>query len=363
MKAITKITKIIEIDENFIDENLIKIAAAVINNSGLVVFPTETVYGLGANALDPVAVGKIFAAKGRPSDNPLIVHVSNISMVEELIKHKELLKNESYIKLMDAFWPGPLTIIFEKSEGVCREATAGLDTVGIRMPGNKTALSLIEAAGTGIAAPSANISGRPSPTLPEHVIADMDGKADVILNAGKCRVGVESTVLDMTRKTPVILRPGGISRAEIEKVLGRPVLMAGPDPQNIPKAPGMKYRHYAPNGKIFIFQGEKDIVTDTINKRVESALASNIKPLVLASEQTFCYYKKECSIVWGNKDIPESFAQNLYAVLRYCDKAGAELIFVEALTGSGIVEAVMNRLIKASGNNIINVPPERYMCT
>ena len=339
-------------------------AAHIIKEGGTVVFPTETVYGLGACATEPEAIRKIFMAKGRPSDNPLIVHISNKKMVEELIKDKNILEEDSYRKLMERFWPGPITIIFQKNKILCDEATAGLDTVGIRMPQNPVALKLIELAGQAIAAPSANTSGKPSPTTAEHVIEDLDGKVDVIIDAGVCDVGVESTVLDMTCETPVILRPGGVNRESIEETLGMEVLMAKDIKDNIeslfiekfiPKAPGMKYKHYAPKGKLVVFFGDDESVAKKINEMAEISMVNNEKPIILATKQTICYYVDKNSIMWGDRERPETFAKNLYSVLRYCDVQGADVIFTEAVSNKGIGEAVMNRLLKAAGYMVVDL--------
>jgi len=358
------LTKILEIDENNIDFEKIQLAADVLKNGGLVVFPTETVYGLGAAAANQQAVKGIFQAKGRPSDNPLIVHVSNRKMIEELVKNPDVLNDDRVVKITDVFWPGPLTIIFEKSEAVCKEVCAGLDTVGIRMPENKVALALIEEAGIGIAAPSANTSGRPSPTRPEHVIEDMNGRVDIIISSGGCSVGVESTVLDMTSIPPTILRPGGVTRERLEQVLGERVQVSGEETKdlNIPKAPGMKYRHYAPKGQMTVFDRGENLSDEKFAARMHSlliqALQMNKKPILLISSQLSMHfsneYEKYIKII-GNLECKETFAEEIFAALRYCDECGAEVILTEGISRDGIGDAVMNRLIKASGRDCVIV--------
>lgn len=354
-------TKKICLDETKLDMELLQEAADILKQGGLVIFPTETVYGLGAAATNEDAVKHIFEAKGRPSDNPLIVHVANREMMQDLVADPALLKEQDIVALMDAFWPGPLTIIFPKSEKLCDAVTAGLGTVGIRMPDNQVAIELIRLAQVGVAAPSANTSGKPSPTRASHVIEDMDGRVDAILCASDCAVGVESTVLDMTTEPPVILRPGGVTKEQLETVLEREVRMAkdvkpADQADFVPRAPGMKYRHYAPKGTVTVFYGEEKSVAREIQARVAETTAQGKKAVVLATAQTADYYPAACTMVLGDKEHPETLAAALFHALRQCDAIEAELIFAEAISDTGIGAAVMNRLIKAAGHTLVSVP-------
>lgn len=361
-------TKIIKIHSNNINFEQLSIAARKLSEGGLVVFPTETVYGLGANCERPESVKAIFAAKGRPADNPLIVHVSSTKMAERYVKDPEVLKNKNVKALTNSFWPGPLTIIFHKSENVPNAVSAGLDTVGIRMPENVVARELIRLAGVGVAAPSANISGKPSPTQASHVIDDLMGKVDIIIDSGSCRVGLESTVLDMTGEKPVILRPGGVTKEQIEGVLDTEVLCASDLVSNnsnemnldkdegfVPRAPGMKYKHYAPNAEVFIFQGELSNVTKGINKHVQEAIEKGLTPGILATEQTLCYYKNVKVISLGDRGKPSEIGANLFKSLRDFDDMNVDVIFAEAVDGSGVGAAIMNRLTKAAAYKVILV--------
>ncbi len=333
-------TKIIQ---NFDALSVLNEAAQTLALGGLVAFPTETVYGLGANALDNEAVSRIFVAKGRPQDNPLIVHVSNFDMLNSVVSEVP----EEAKRLIDAFWPGPLTIILKKSERVSEKVTAGLDTVAVRMPAHPMALYLIEQAGVPVAAPSANLSGSPSTTRVEHVIHDLSGRVDYIIDGGPCAVGLESTVLDVTGKEPQILRPGGVSPEEIEKVLGKvsfdPALK---DATKTPKSPGMKYRHYAPKAELYL-------VTGNMKEKIENEMSS------LHNEGKkvgiFCmknYGIEADSVLFGGEDMNE-YAKNLFHSLRTLDEA-ADVIFAElpAETG-GIMPALINRMMKAAGGHVL----------
>lgn len=325
-------------------------AAEVLRNDGLVAFPTETVYGLGANALIPEAVAAIYRAKGRPSDNPLIVHVAGIEGCKELTPFW----SSTVEKLVKRFWPGPLTLILPKTERVPDITTGGLSTVAIRMPDNPIALELIKRSGCPIAAPSANLSGRPSPTRPEHVIEDLAGRIDVILKGGDCRVGIESTVLDMTGETPTILRPGILTPEEIEAVIGikvaiDPALLNRPcreasleETKDIPapKAPGMKYTHYAPNAEMLIIQGELSRVRKEIEIIKEENERNGRKVgVILFEEEAFI-----------------QAAHDFFARLRELDNYGVDLIIAGALSDrNSIGFAVMNRMLKSAGYKVIKV--------
>ncbi len=346
-------TKVYYLNEENIDKIIIDKAASIIRTGGTVVFPTETVYGLGANALSSEAVSRIFTAKGRPSDNPLIVHVSSLDMLIYLIG-EELSKTAQ--SLIDKFWPGPLTLIFKKSSRVPIEVTAGLETVAVRMPDNEAALRLIEASGLPIAAPSANLSGKPSPTMSEHVIADMSGRVDAILCGNQSRVGVESTVLDLSGDTPTILRPGGITYEDLTQIIGKVNIDPGLiDSDAVPKAPGMKYTHYAPKADMVIIKGEIEAVKNKIQQMVDINAQNNLLTGVLASEETKNSYKNCRVISLGRRSNTEEIASRIFAALREFDKTDVDIILAEAIEEKYIGMAVMNRMKKAAGFNIIEV--------
>ena len=344
-------TKIIEIDPKNIDRDKLRYATEILINGGTVAFPTETVYGLGANALDQEALNKIFQAKGRPSDNPLIVHISKkkdlYSLVREVPEGADL--------LMEKFWPGPLTLVFKKSQIVPDIVTAGLDTVAIRMPSHPIAKTLIEISGIPIAAPSANLSGKPSPTQAAHVIEDLSGKVDVIISGGSCSVGLESTVLDLTEDIPVILRPGGVTLEDLQEVLGNVRTDKGieGDTTAIPKSPGMKYTHYAPRAEVVIITGEiKDIVA-TINNLKKESEKNNLKVGIMATDETKDNYVDAVVLSMGSREKPESIAENIFAILRRFDEKGVDIILTEGIEAKDIGHAVMNRLMKAAGYHVI----------
>jgi len=324
------------------DENL-KDAGRVIANGGLVAFPTETVYGLGADAMNSEAVKAVYAAKGRPSDNPMIVHISRASDIGELTPRL----SADIVKLIENFWPGPLTLVVKKKPSVPDTTTGGLDTVAVRMPDSEIARKLIAESGCPIAAPSANISGRPSPTKAEHVVHDLDGKVDVILNGPDCRVGIESTVLDVTGDTPMILRPGIITAEDIEAVLEKPIkldptLTEGKptDADFKPKAPGMKYKHYAPKAQMTIFEGQRDKVKAEIERVKSMNEMIGVKVGVILFEE---------------KAFVEA-AHDLFADLREMDEKEVDLILAGALSDTdGVGFAVMNRMLKSAGYNIVRV--------
>lgn len=332
-------------------ENGVRSAARIIESGGLVAFPTETVYGLGANGLDGQAVARIFEAKGRPMDNPLILHIAKKSDVKRLWSR---VPPEAH-QLMDAFWPGPLTLVFIKNDCVPQEVTADLDTVGVRMPANKTALALIRAAQRPIAAPSANLSGRPSPTCAAHVLEDMDGRIDLILDGGPCAVGVESTVLSLVGQ-PAILRPGGVTREMLEAVIG-PVDIAKAVLQPLGEreaaaSPGMKYRHYAPEAEVIIAQGGPRQAAAKICRAYDEAITSNIRPVIFATIQTHSFYRDRNYVIIGDRNAPETLCANLFGALRE-HSAGADIILTEALPEDAMGLAYMNRLLRASGFHTI----------
>lgn len=346
-------TEVLKIDINNIDSQKIEYAAQVIKAGGLVAFPTETVYGLGANALDEKAVSNIFDAKGRPADNPLIVHIAEKSEVRRLVS--DIPANA--LPLMDKFWPGPLTMVMKKSGEIPSIVTAGMDTVAIRMPAHPIALALIRQSGLPIAAPSANTSGRPSPTEASHVIDDLSSKVDIIIDAGHAKVGLESTVLDVLSDPPVILRPGGVTPVQLEELLGKvdidPAVMAKADGDLKPRSPGMKYTHYSPKADVIIVEGKLEKVVRRINGLLTELEAKNIKAGVLATEQTRNLYNTAEIVCMGDRDKPETIAANLFRSLREFDGMGAQVILAEAVDNAGIGLAVMNRMSKAAGYNII----------
>lgn len=346
-------TKIYKLNEQNIDNQAIKEAVEVIRNNGTVVFPTETVYGLGANALSAEAAKAIFIAKGRPSDNPLIVHVNCIDMLLYVIGEP---LSENAKKLMEKFWPGPLTLIFKKSSAIPSEITAGLDTVGVRMPDNIIALELIKQSGLPIAAPSANISGKPSPTKGEHVIADLDGKVDAILCGSSSRIGLESTVLDLSGAVPTILRPGGITLEELQDVLGEVHIDKGlVDQTATPKAPGMKYTHYAPEAQMIIIKGQQREVVSKIQQLTAEQENQGKLVGILATEETKQNYQSGSVISMGSRSNLYSAAAAIFDALRQFDIQKVDIIYAEALSEENIGMAVMNRLKKAAGFNIIEV--------
>ena len=328
-------------------------AGEIIRAGGLVGFPTETVYGLGANALNGDAVRMIFEAKGRPGDNPLITHVATEAEIPPLIRGHIPAAARA---LMDAYWPGPMTLIFPKSDLIPPEVSAGLDTVGIRMPSHPAARALIQAAGVPIAAPSANRSGRPSPTTAKHVMDDMDGRIPLILDGGPCDVGVESTVIDVTGDVPRVLRPGGVTPEMIAKACGAVevdgAVMRPLREGEKPRSPGMKYRHYAPTGDLTIFEGEAEAVASAIRARYDEA-PDNAAILALPGHEAL--YGDRRVIPLGQADSASSVAAALFAVLRRLDDEGAEHIFSEAVDAEGVGLAVMNRLGRAAAFHIVTV--------
>lgn len=351
-------TKIVRVNKNNPEIELIDFAAKVIKEGGLVAFPTETVYGIGVNSFNEEAIKKIFIAKGRPQDNPLIVHIAELEQIYDLVKEVP----QKAKTLMKKFWPGPLTLIFKKSQKVPYVNTAGMDTVAIRMPSNTIAHLLIKRAEVPISAPSANVSGKPSPTDASHVIEDLYGKVDVIIDGGKCDVGVESTVLDLTEKVPVILRPGAVTLEMLREVIGNvevdPSLLKKPQEDLKPKSPGMKYKHYSPNAEVYIVTGDLEKVVKKIQELTEEQLKYGKKVGIMATVQTSTQYEKGEIIVVGDRNRPETIAKNLFEVLRQFDKKGVDVIFAESFEYDNIGLAIMNRLEKAAGYKEISAEGE-----
>ena len=338
------------------DEGVMEKAGDILKKGGLVAFPTETVYGLGGDALSPAASAKIYAAKGRPSDNPLIVHIADQGALELLAREVP----ETAKRLADHFWPGPLTMILPKSDLVPRETTGGLDTVAIRMPSHPAAYELIRSSGIYIAAPSANTSGRPSPTTAAHVMEDLDGRIDMVIDGGKVEIGLESTIIDLTGDIPTILRPGYITKKQLEAVIGHvevdPAIITGNyDPNLRPKAPGMKYRHYAPKGELTIVEGGREDVAMVINHLTAENDAAGLKTAVIASEENMDLYRAAQVINIGSRAHETEVAANLYDVLRRMDEMEIDRIYAESFAGEGIGTAIMNRLLKAAGHRVLHV--------
>ena len=369
-------TQFIKIDIENPELERVAAAAEILQHGGLVAFPTETVYGLGGNALDPEAAGKIYAAKGRPSDNPLIAHIADREALYELVAE---IPPAAEI-LMDLYWPGPMTLVFHKTDKVPYGTTGGLDTVAVRMPSHPVARALIRAAGVPVAAPSANLSGRPSPTKAEHVLEDMDGRIDMILDGGEVGIGLESTIIDVTSERPSLLRPGFISEEMLRDVLGEVEVDAasvGPmDPTAQPKAPGMKYRHYAPKADMTIIRGEQEKVIETICAKAARALRVGKKVGIVCTEESLEIYRQRLNAdaddpaatqteqwladaldlaVIGSRKDPSTIAHNLFDVLRSFDGQQVDRIYSESFEGGQLGDAIMNRLKKAAGYHILDV--------
>lgn len=366
-----------------LDKEVLSQAAACLAGGGLVAFPTETVYGLGADALNSEAAAKIYAAKGRPSDNPLIVHIANVEDMDKIAY-----VNEQARVLAQAFWPGPLTIILPKKDIVPHGTTGGLDTVAIRMPSHPVALELIRSSGVYVAAPSANTSGRPSPTKAEHVIEDMTGKIDYIVDGGAVGIGIESTIVDVSGEVPTILRPGFITKAMLEQIIGTvridPALEKPMDGLR-PKAPGMKYTHYAPKGELTLVEAmteeqnqgnavvrektveckDGNLVSEQITKQVVDKIIELAKQKkqegyrvgIMAPAETVSCYKGQADVVicLGDRKEQITVAAGLYGALRDFDSEGVEYIYAESFPGEGLSYSIMNRLLKAAGHRVIKV--------
>ena len=323
-------------------------ASDLLSKNEVVAFPTETVYGLGGNAKSDEAVEKIFAAKGRPSDNPLIIHIAEGSQLEEFVEEIP----DKALTLMNHFWPGPLTIIFNYKKGTLSgKATAGLQTVAVRMPDHPVAIAIIKKVGLPIAAPSANRSGRPSPTSALHVKEDLDGRIAGIVDGGLTGVGVESTVLDCTSEIPVILRPGGVTKEQLQEVVGEissdPALT---DTKEAPKSPGMKYRHYAPDAPLILVDRDKGFIQELANERKREGL----KVGILTTKENEDYYDADFIFTCGERAHLETVASSIYEALRSFNKQGVDIIYSEMFPNEGVGNAIMNRLLKAAGQRVIN---------
>lgn len=340
------------------DEEALARAGRILKEGGLVAFPTETVYGLGGNALDPRASMKIYAAKGRPSDNPLIVHIAEMEKLSELVAEIP----EGAKVLAEKYWPGPLTMILPKAEIVPKETTGGLDSVAVRFPSDPIAQALIKAAGGFVAAPSANTSGRPSPTTAGHVEEDLGDAVDMIIDGGQVGIGLESTIVDFTEEIPVVLRPGYISLEMLRDTLGEVRMDQGlikSDSTVRPKAPGMKYRHYAPKADLSIVEGDTDAVVAAINSYAAQAEKQGLQVGIIATDETMERYPYGVVKSIGSREDEETIARHLYEVLRDFDQYQVSAIYSEAFYTPRMGQAIMNRLLKAAGHKIIKVQEEK----
>lgn len=346
--------EIVKMSEDALQEDALRKAGEILKNGGLVAFPTETVYGLGGNALDPEASMKIYAAKGRPSDNPLIVHIAEMEKLEEIVTRIP----EKARVLAEKFWPGPLTMILPKADKVPPETTGGLNSVAVRFPSDKIAQRLIVEAGGFVAAPSANTSGRPSPTTAEHVAEDLGDTIDMLLDGGQVGIGLESTIVDFTEEIPVVLRPGYISLEMLQEILGDVRMDRGlliQDAGIRPKAPGMKYRHYAPKADLTIVEGETKAVVARINEAAKEAEAEGRQIGIIATEETIHQYPYGIIKNIGSRTEEETIAHNLYEVLREFDQCDVCAIYSEAFYTPRMGQAIMNRLLKAAGHKVIHL--------
>lgn len=331
-------------------------AAALLQKGEVVAFPTETVYGLGADGMHAESSKKIYKAKGRPSDNPLILHIAEFEQLSRIACDI----SDNAWKIMKAFWPGPMTIILKKKPEVPKETTGGLDTVAIRMPNHPVARELILKADLPIAAPSANRSGRPSPTLARHVMEDMNGRIPMILDGGKVGIGIESTIIDMTGEKPVILRPGYITPEMIDQVVAGvsidPAISGGPMAANLkPKAPGMKYRHYAPSGDMTLVEGEPEKVISKINALASEKREEGYRVGIIGTDENILAYQADVIISMGSRKDPENIAANLYGTLREMDERGVQFIFSESVGEEEFYGAIRNRILKAAGYQVLKV--------
>lgn len=347
-------TKVFVARDNYIKDEELKEASAVIRSGGLVAFPTETVYGLGGDATNPEASRKIYAAKGRPSDNPLIVHIADFSQLRNIVAEVP----QEAEKLAEAFWPGPLTMILRKNEVIPYETTGGLDTVAIRMPSHPMARAFLQDSGCMIAAPSANTSGRPSPTTAQHVWGDLHGKIEILLDGGPVGIGIESTIVDLSEERPMILRPGFITQEMLSAVLGDVGMdpgLASENSKQPPKAPGMRYRHYAPKADLTLVEGTMEEVISKINALTREAQAMGKSVGVLATEENKDCYVADHVIVIGQRQDEAEIARHLFDVLRQFDDLQVDLIYSESFVAAGVGQAIMNRLLKAAGHKRIFV--------
>jgi len=350
-------TEIVKVNHRCVspeEERKLRRAGEILKAGGLVAFPTETVYGLGGDAMNPQAARKIYTAKGRPSDNPLIIHIGRFEDLFEIVKEVPA----AAARLGEVFWPGPLTMILPKAENVPYETTGGLETVAVRFLSHPVASKLIEYGGVFVAAPSANASGKPSPTSAGHVVEDLSGRIDMIVDGGPVGIGVESTIIDLTEGTPRILRPGYVTQEMLEDILGPvdiDVTMMRDDSGQAPKAPGMKYRHYAPAGRLVIVEGEPEEVVAYINAQVLADSRAGERTGILGTKEQFGKYHADVVKCIGSREEEESIARNLFSVLREFDDEKVTRIYSESFPAQGLGQAIMNRLLKAAGHSVVNL--------
>jgi L-threonylcarbamoyladenylate synthase len=347
-------TQLFQINDNHIEEKLIEEAGCLLQQGRIVAFPTETVYGLGANALDEKAASRIYEAKGRPCDNPLIVHIADMKALPYIAEEIP----EEALLLAEAFWPGPLTMILKKTKMVPYQTTGGLETVGIRMPDHPVALELIRRGGGYIAAPSANTSGRPSPTCASHVIEDLEGKVDAVIDGGEVGIGLESTIVDLSEGIPTILRPGAVNQEMMEAIIGKVLVdpaIQSTDMKSRPKAPGMKYKHYAPKADLYVVEGSTDAVVDEINKLAGRKIEEGYNVGIIGTDDTVIFYKYGIIKSIGSRTKEETIAKHLYGILREFDEFNVDCIYSEAFETPRLGQAIMNRLLKAAGHQVISV--------
>lgn len=350
-------TKIVHLDEKpgeLQRDRILQEAGDIIKRGGLVAFPTETVYGLGGDALNPESSKKIYAAKGRPSDNPLIVHIADMEHLESITKDVP----KAAYALAKAFWPGPLTMILKKSQVVPMQTTGGLETVAIRMPSHPLARDFIKASGGYVAAPSANLSGKPSPTCAKYVAQDMNGRIDMILAQDDVEIGLESTIVDLTVEVPTILRPGYITQEMLSRVVGpvdMDITILTADSGQAPKAPGMKYRHYAPKGELVLVEGEPQAVLEYMNEQTRMHKERGEKTGIIGSSEMQDKYQADSVKIAGSRDDQEAIARQLYTFLREFDDEQVQYMYAESYQAKGMGQAIMNRLLKAAGHKIITV--------
>ena len=346
-------TKLVKVDTENPEKSVLTEAAEILKNGGLVAFPTETVYGLGANGLDEKACKRIYEAKGRPSDNPLILTIGDLDGLYKIVGKV----TENAKKIIDAFWPGPITLVLPKADCVPETVTGGLDTVAVRYPSNKIARELIKIAGIPVAAPGANSSGKPSPTRASHVEFDLNGKIEMIIDGGAADWGLESTILDVSEDKPVLLRPGAVTQDMIEDVVGEidvdPAVYSKPDGNIVPKAPGMKYKHYSPSAKVILVSGSMENVISTINEKISADEKNGLRVGVMATTQTKDRYIGGEVLVVGDRTKPETIGANLFKILRKFDFIGVDIVYSEVFDEDGEGAAIMNRLNKAAGFNYI----------
>ncbi len=350
-------TLILKVDRSSEGYDKLDKAARIIKEGGLVAFPTETVYGLGGDAKNPRSCKKIYRAKGRPSDNPLIVHIAEFSQLEDIVEEVPVSARE----LAKEFWPGPLTMILKKNKVIPRQTTGGLDTIAIRMPDDEIARELILRSECLIAAPSANVSGKPSPTIAEHVYKDLSGRIEAVIDGGQAIIGLESTIIDLTSDIPTILRPGAITKEMLERVIGRVDIDAsliGEGEDIKPKAPGMKYKHYAPKAELTIVEGNISKVVVYVNSKVIANKDRGLVTGVIASSENVTRYSAEVVKTIGSSEDEEELAHNLYSILREFDETNVSEIYSESFKGDGISKALMNRLLKAAGHKVVNADKE-----